>query len=113
MGTAEEQARVIIARFEAETVERIRQASEEGKKEILDFVAKYVASLQIELPLSVKQVLDRGGQVRQVQLSGDPQRDWNNVSIDIRQERGGEARQERFGLPSPNGVRITLLVEPV
>ncbi len=89
MSTAEEQAKAIIKKFEMETLARLERASEDGQQQIVKFVTDYIASLQIEMPMSIKQVMDRGGQARQFQLWAPQDRPFTAVRVMLSGEPSG------------------------
>jgi len=122
MATAEENVKAIIRRFESETLERISKAGSEGQAQVLRFVEEYIASLQVEMPLSVKQVLDHGGQVRQVKIV--PQRGQEGI-YDLRIQVSGRYHSEGYTdtegkeivldfSPTHNkGLRVTMIIDPI
>lgn len=52
----EDRVRIVIKDFEHQTLERIRNDSETGQKEIVGWVEQFLANLKIDLPLSIKGV---------------------------------------------------------
>lgn len=108
--TPEEQVKEVIRRFEAETLLRMEKQAQEGKEEIQSFVATYIANLSIELPMSVKAILDKGGAVRQV--ISEVSAPWGDGLIDFTYS----AHSSRLHIPElerVKKVRITVLVEPL
>ena len=115
MGAAEEHAKAIISQFQTETLARIEQASEEGQKQILRFVEDYIASLQFELPLSIKQVLNKGGQVRQLVLTDKDKLAGYSLTDHIEADFGCGSfnRRESFYFEQVIRARVTIIVEPI
>jgi hypothetical protein len=113
MISVEEIITATIRKFEQETIDRLNQASAEGQIEIQKFVTNYIAGLQVEMPLSVKQVLDRGGQVRQMQLKKNGvYPDWLNLEI-LCQGSGCYQKTDNINMNAPKGVRVTMIIEPL
>lgn len=106
----EEQVKQVIRQFEAETLQRMQKEAQAGKEEIQGFVETYIANLSIELPMSVKAILDKGGTVRQV-ISETPFGSTDGL-IDLTYNQHS-ARIQMPELGRVKKARITILVEPL
>lgn len=116
--TIEERVKEVIRNFEATTLGKLNAANEAGKEEIREYVETFVRNLSIEFPMAIKDILDRGGSVRQV-ISTSPVNlfdtdQWIKVHDFGKAMAGLNQSRVRFDEIQPETeCRITIIVEPI
>ena len=104
---------IILAKAEESSV-WLAQQTEEAQQKIRGWVADMVASLSLELPISVKDILDKGGAVRQVVVKGREPVKYNHYDVVCREGGGGiEERFDLWELQGSHAVRFIIIAEPV
>lgn len=82
-----------------------------GKKRALAIRDVFPRRLKEVVPIPVKQILDLGGEVRQVRIE-HPFADTDNL-VSIQLTCGLMTKQYKFPMFCPKGVRMTVIVEPI
>ena len=114
MTTIEERVHEAIKQFEAQAVERISKESESGRDQITEWVERFLANLKVELPLSVKAVLDAGGSVRQYIITPINAPYLGNLGYLNDAQRGSQQIGfEEMRLGPTNRLRLTIIAEPM
>lgn len=119
MTTAEGRLIARIREMEQEIVKRIHGAAESEKEAIEKWANDYIAGLNIELPFSVKQILDRGGAVRSFAVEASNSEYLSRLAIQLQVEGTKDGyTSRRMDMPEMESTKpgqqflITVLVEP-
>ena len=107
----EQRIKEVIRNFEAATLGKLNAANEAGKDEIREYVETFIRNLSIEFPIAIKDILDRGGSVRQVIST---QRDnWDDSWITLSEPNEHRMRVGFREIKDGTECRITIIVEPI
>lgn len=108
--SAEETVKATIRQFEKETLNRLEDASAFGKAGVVEWVKTYIANLSVELPMSVKSILDAGGAVRQVLYQN---KEHNTPQVDFGPVHSFNTQLFFRELAQADYVRFTVIAEPI
>jgi hypothetical protein len=110
----------VIRNYEAAILGKLNAANEAGKEEIRDYVETFIRNLSIEFPIAIKDILDRGGSVRQVISTTTDFAFDNDEWIQIHGKEWHETQHSsmfpkiKFQEIVPGTkCRVTIIVEPI
>lgn len=107
----------VVRNYETAILGKLNAANEAGKEEIREYVETFIRNLSIEFPIAIKDILDRGGSVRQVISTTQENPPFDNEEwIQVHGQEWNHNRHTRLRFPEIDRnteCRVTIIVEPI